>query len=93
MPLLNSVVQWLNFKRIYQIQLYNEHPHEIQNEVLFSLLNSAKETEWGIAHDYDKIASHQDFQKAVPVAGIRMILNHLWNDCVKAKKICFGREK
>ena len=44
---------------------YNEHPHEIQNEVLFSLLNSAKETEWGIAHNYDKITSNLDFQKAV----------------------------
>ena len=67
MPLLNSVVQWLNFKRIYQIQLYHEHPLEIQNEVLFSLLNSARETEWGTAHDYDKIASHKDFQHAVPL--------------------------
>ena len=65
MLLLNSVVQCLNFKRIYQIQLYNEHPHEIQNEVLFSLLKSAKETEWGIAHNYDKIASTHDFKNAV----------------------------
>ncbi len=67
MPLLNSVVQWLNFKRTYQIQLYNEHPLELQDEVLFSLLNSARDTVWGKAHDYDSIASHQDFQHAVPL--------------------------
>ncbi len=67
MPLLNSVVQWLNFKRTYQIQLYHEHPFEIQNEALFDLLNNARDTEWGRSHDYDKIESHKDFQKAVPL--------------------------
>ena len=67
MPLLNSVVQWLNFKRIYQIQLYNEHPFEIQNEVLFSLINNARETQWGKAHDFEKILTARDFHKAVPL--------------------------
>ena len=55
MPLINSVVQWLNFKRIYQIQLYREHPLEIQAETLFRLVNSARETEWGKSHGFDKI--------------------------------------
>ena len=67
MPFLNSVVQWLNFKRIYQIQLYREHPIEIQNEALFSLINNAKETEWGMAHGYENISTLEDFQKAVPL--------------------------
>lgn len=67
MPLINSVVKWLNFKRIYQIQLYRDYPLDIQNEVLFSLINSARETEWGKAHDYEKIITREDFQKAVPL--------------------------
>lgn len=67
MPLLNSLVQWLNFKRIYQIQLYREYPIEIQNEVFFSLIHNAKETEWGKAYGYENITSVQDFQKSVPL--------------------------
>ncbi len=67
MPLLNSLIQWLNFKRIYQIQLYRDYPIEIQNEVFFSLINNAKETEWGKAHGYENITSVQDFQKSVPL--------------------------
>lgn len=67
MPLLNSLVQWLNFKRIYQIQLYREYPIEIQNEVFFSLIHNAKETEWGKAHGYENITTLQDFQKSVPI--------------------------
>jgi len=67
MPLINSVVQWINYKRIYQIQLYHEHPIDIQNEVLFSLLNNASDTEWGIRHGFKKIETLADFRNAVPL--------------------------
>ena len=65
MPLLNSVIKWINIKRNYQIQYYREHPHEIQNETLLSLLNSAKNTVWGKEHHYGKITSIGQFQDAV----------------------------
>ncbi|HCE59083.1 MAG TPA: hypothetical protein DER09_14935, partial [Prolixibacteraceae bacterium] len=67
MPIINSVVQWLNFKRNYQIQLYREHPIDIQFETLFSLISSARDTEWGLAHGFDKIETLQDFQNAMPL--------------------------
>ncbi|PIF05194.1 MAG: hypothetical protein CSA36_08070 [Draconibacterium sp.] len=67
MPLLNSVVNWINFKRIYQIQLYREYPLEIQNETLFELINSAKNTDWGKKHDFSKITSIPAFQHALPL--------------------------
>lgn len=67
MPLLNSVIKWINFKRIYQIQLYRDHPHEIQNETLFSLINNALDTEWGKTHNFKTIASVKEFQQALPL--------------------------
>ncbi|HKI89164.1 MAG TPA: GH3 auxin-responsive promoter family protein [Draconibacterium sp.] len=67
MPLINSVITWINIKRIYQIQLYREHPHEIQNEILFSLLNSAKRTEWGKKYNFSEISSVENFQETVPL--------------------------
>jgi hypothetical protein len=67
MPLLNSVINWVNFKRIYQIQLYREHPEEIQKETLFNLLTRARYTQWGQSHDFGKIRSVDDFQNAMPV--------------------------
>ncbi len=67
MPLLNSVINWINFKRIYQIQLYREHPFEIQNEVFFDLINNAKSTKWGKEYDYKKVESVHDFQQSVPL--------------------------
>lgn len=67
MPLLNSVINWINFKRIYQIQLYSDHPHEIQNETLFGLINSAMDTEWGKTHNFKAISSVKEFQQAIPL--------------------------
>jgi hypothetical protein len=67
MPLLNSVINWINFKRNYQIQLYREHPHDIQKETLLNLLRRARETYWGEKYRYDEIQSVKAFQKTVPI--------------------------
>jgi len=67
MPLLNSVINWINFKRIYQIELYRDHPHEIQNETFFDLISAAKNTQWGKKYSYKEIASISDFQESVPL--------------------------
>ena len=67
MPLLNSVIQWINIRRNYQIQYYREYPFEIQNEILLSLLNNAKDTEWGKKYNYRNISTVKNFQDAVPL--------------------------
>lgn len=77
MPLLNSVIKWINIKRIYQIQLYREHPIEIQNEALFSLINEAKNTEYGKAYNFKDIATVSDFQQALPIQGYNDIKHYV----------------
>jgi hypothetical protein len=67
MPLINSVIKWLNFKRIYQIELYSRYPFEIQKEVLFQLLESARNTEYGKLHGFENIGTLEEFQKCMPL--------------------------
>lgn len=67
MALLNSVISWINLKRIYNIQLYREYPHEIQDETLLGLISSAKRTEWGRKHNFTDFNSTKDFQQSVPL--------------------------
>ncbi len=67
MPLINSVINWLNYKRIYQIDLYFKFPHDIQREVLFQLLQSARKTEYGKLYDFKKIGSVKEFQETLPL--------------------------
>ncbi len=67
MPLINSVIKWLNFKRNTQIELYSKYPHDIQDEMLFELLESASGTEFGMSHQFGEITAVGEFQKRVPL--------------------------
>ncbi len=67
MPLINSVINWLNYKRITQIDLYSRYPREIQEEVLFGLIDMARNTEFGRQYQFDTITSVAEFQKRVPL--------------------------
>ncbi len=68
MALVNSIINWINYKRIYQIDLYLEHARDIQEELLFDLIGSARYCEWGKKYDYESMTSLKDFQKRVPIS-------------------------
>jgi hypothetical protein len=67
MPIINSIVNWLNIKRSHQIELFKQYPLNIQEETFFKLIQKAKETEWGRKYSYEKIQSIEDFQNNVPL--------------------------
>lgn len=73
MPLLNSIIKWINYKRIYQIELYRKHAEDIQTEVLFDLLSSSGKTEWGKMLDYPSIKSLRQFRERVPVQSYEQV--------------------
>ena len=68
MAIVNSIINWINYKRIYEIDLYREHAREIQEEVLFNLLNEAKSTEWGEKYDYANTKTWACFKERVPIS-------------------------
>ena len=68
MQFINSLVNWLNVKRMYQIELFKNHPLDVQQEQLFKLINKAEDTEWGKKYDYQSVKSIKDFQQRVPVS-------------------------
>lgn len=67
MQLLNSIVTWVMKKRIHQIELFMKYPHEVQDEVLKKLLNTARFTEFGQRYSFEDIVNSDDFKKRVPV--------------------------
>jgi hypothetical protein len=77
MPLLNSIINWINYKRIYQIELYQDHAEEIQREVLFDLLRISGKTEWGKEFDYPSIKTLNQFQQRVPINTYEQIKPHI----------------
>ncbi len=68
MPLITSIVNWLNFKRVTQIELLRKYPYQIQTECFIQLIDRAVDTEWGKKHAYKKIKSITDFQGTTPIS-------------------------
>lgn len=67
MEIINSVFSWFIKKRIHQMELFMKYPINVQHELLYKLLANAKNTEWGIQHDYQNIINYQDFINKVPL--------------------------
>jgi hypothetical protein len=67
MAIIPSILNWLNIKRINQIELFKKYPHETQKEVLYRLLAKAASTEWGLKYGYSSITSVKEFQARIPV--------------------------
>jgi hypothetical protein len=67
MAIIPSIINWLNIKRISQIELFKKYPFETQQETLYQLLGKAATTEWGRKYDYSSITSIREFQSRFPV--------------------------
>jgi len=66
-PLFNSIASWFLKKRIHQIDLFVKYPHEVQQELLHQLLNTAAGTEVGKRHSFDSIRKYRDFSEQLPL--------------------------
>jgi len=94
MALINSVLSWIIKKRIHQIELFMKYPHEVQQEWFKKLINTAKDTEWGIQYDYKSITKPEQFKERLPLSDYNSLKpyidrlmrgeqNILWNTDVK----------
>lgn len=68
MVLIGPILNWVMRKRIHQMELFIKYPLEVQRESLLSLVEKAKDTEWGRKHRYGKIETIQQFKDQVPVS-------------------------
>ncbi|MEE4198535.1 MAG: GH3 auxin-responsive promoter family protein [Bacteroidales bacterium] len=67
MQFINSLVTWLNFKRLYQIDLFKKFPFDVQRETLIKLVDKAKNTAFGQQYDFKSIKTIKEFQQRVPI--------------------------
>ncbi|WP_047548097.1 GH3 auxin-responsive promoter family protein [Psychroserpens sp. Hel_I_66] len=67
-PLVNSIASWFLKKRFHQIELFLKYPNEVQNELLFQLLSTARDTEIGRTYDFSTISSYKTFAERIPIS-------------------------
>jgi hypothetical protein len=77
MPIIPSIINWVNAKRINQIELFKKYPLETQKETLFMLLAKAASTEWGIKYNYRSITSVKEYQSRFPVQTYEEIIPYV----------------
>ncbi len=66
--MLNSIMTWVMRKRIHQIDLFIKYPLEVQNELLSSLVKTAKQTEWGEKYGFGSISTLAEYKERVPIS-------------------------
>lgn len=64
---------WRLKKRLHQIELFVNHPIDVQTDCLFSLLNDAKSTEWGKRYSFETINSISEFKNRIPLQNYESI--------------------
>ncbi|AWG23987.1 GH3 auxin-responsive promoter family protein [Flavobacterium kingsejongi] len=68
LPIINSIASWILKKRIHQIELFQKYPNEVQEELLFSLIRIAENTDLGKEYDFSSIKTYQTFSERLPIA-------------------------
>jgi hypothetical protein len=68
LPIINSIVSWVLKKRIHDMELFLKYPNEVQQELLMSLLDAAKDTLIGTRYEFSSILSYRAFAERVPVS-------------------------
>ena len=66
-PLVNSIASWFLKKRFHQIDLFLKYPNEVQEELLFNLIEKAKSTEIGKLYGFSSIKTYEEFASRIPV--------------------------
>ena len=76
-PLFNSVASWFLKKRVHQIELFMKYPNEVQQELLYRLINSASKTEVGLKNDFSSIKNYEDFKNRLPIVSYEDIYEQI----------------
>jgi len=65
--IVNSIISWFLKKRKHQIELFLKYPEDVQQELLFHLLSTAKNTEFGKEYEFGTLKTYEEFAKKVPI--------------------------
>lgn len=80
MPIINSILSWLNTKRLSEIDFFRKNPVETQINTFTSLLSKAKDTEYGTKYGFSTIKTVDEFQSRLPIVdyeGIKPYIDRL----------------
>lgn len=70
-------MSWVIKKRMHQIDLFVQYPDEVQEELLFNLLEEASNTEFGLQYDFSTITTYEKFSERVPISNYEQLFPYI----------------
>lgn len=92
MSIVNSIATWYFRKRIRQIEIFRDHPHDVQRGIFQKLIAAGENTEWGKNHNYKNIRTVEDFQKNVPLQDYDSLLPYIERMLKGEQKVLWPEE-
>lgn len=75
--MVNSILTWAVQRRLGSIKHFQQHPHDVQQQVLAQLLRTARRTEWGRRYGFADAPSAREFAERVPVSSYEEVYPEL----------------
>jgi len=75
--ILKTVIKFFALIQHYKNSFWIKNPHKAQQKTLNYLIEKAKNTKFGIEHNFDKIFNHHDFTNYVPVRDYEKIKSYI----------------
>jgi len=85
MDFLNYIFNGLMRRRLSQIENFKLYPHQVQQKVFKTLIQSAKKTEWGLKYHYPDIKTIRDYQNQVPISPYETFFPYI-ERCLKGEQ-------
>ncbi len=85
MEVINALMTWLFKTRIGQIEKFKANPIDVQQDILFDLIKTAKKTEFGREYGFSSIQTYKDFVNEVPVQDYEQIKPYI-EETMKGKQ-------
>jgi len=70
---LTKLIRPYFVRKIRQSDIRSADPEDVQRSELSKLIKTAQRTEWGRAHNYDKIDSYEHFRQAVDITPYKLL--------------------
>lgn len=67
MEVINSLMTWIFKHRMGQIENFKKNPHEVQQDILFNLVDTAKKTQIGKKYGFNHITTYTEFARQIPI--------------------------
>lgn len=77
MNIISETFKWFLQFRLNEIESLKQAPKESQENVLFSLLSKAQNTEWGRKYNFTSISTIEEYQKSIPISEHEALLPYI----------------